>query len=87
MPAKGTSFPLAGRKRIRACGRGRHKPDKSEEAVEAGTKPGRSEEAVEAVLASHDMVWTRSETSIDAERMYEVVYEMDVVITKENNNG
>ena len=46
-----------------------------------------AEEAVEAVLASHGMVWTRSETSIDAERMYEVVYEMDVVITKENNNG
>lgn len=51
------------------------------------TKDLDAEEAVETVLANNDMVWTRSETSIDAERMYEVVYEMDVVITKENNNG
>ena len=51
------------------------------------TKDYDAESAVETVLAEHDMVWDRSETSIDSERMYEVVYEMDVIITEENNNG
>lgn len=40
------------------------------------------EATVERVLQDHGMVYTREETYIDAERMYEVVYEMDVVITK-----
>lgn len=47
------------------------------------TKDFDAEAAVETVLANNGMVWTRSETSIDTERMYEVIYEMDVVITEE----
>ena len=41
------------------------------------------EHTVESVLASHGMVWTRDEEWIESERMLEVVYEMDVVITSE----
>ena len=41
------------------------------------------EQTVESVLASHEMVWTRDEEWIESERMLEVVYEMDVVITSE----
>lgn len=41
------------------------------------------EATAESVLASHGMVWTRDEEWIDSERMLEVVYEMDVVITSE----
>ena len=41
------------------------------------------EQTVESVLASHGMVWTRDEEWIESERMLEVVYEMDVVITSE----
>lgn len=39
------------------------------------------EHAVETVLASHGLVWSREEEWIESERMLEVVYEMDVVIT------
>lgn len=39
------------------------------------------EHAVETVLASHGLVWSREEEWIETERMLEVVYEMDVVIT------
>ena len=39
------------------------------------------EATVEAALAEQDLVWTRSEEWIDTERMLEVIYEMDVVIT------
>ena len=39
------------------------------------------EAQVEAVLSDHGMVWSRSETYLDDEKMYEVIYEMDVVIT------
>ena len=39
------------------------------------------EQTVESVLTSHGMVWTRDEEWIESERMLEVVYEMDVVIT------
>lgn len=45
------------------------------------------EQTVETVLSNHGMVWTRNEERIESERMYEVVYEMDVVITTEVNNG
>ena len=41
------------------------------------------EATVERVLSSHGMVWTRDEEWIESERMLEVVYEMDVVITSE----
>ena len=44
-----------------------------------------AEAAVEQVLADHGMVWSRSEAQIDSERMYEVVYEMDVIITEDSN--
>ena len=36
------------------------------------------EKKVENVLS--DMVWNRSETYIDSEDMYEIVYEMEVII-------
>lgn len=39
------------------------------------------EQTVEEVLASHGLVWSRDEEWIESERMLEVVYEMDVVIT------
>lgn len=39
------------------------------------------EATVESVLSSNGMVWTRDEEWIEDERMLEVVYEMDVVIT------
>lgn len=41
------------------------------------------EATVESVLASHEMVWTRDEEWIESERMVEVVFEMDVVMTEE----
>lgn len=39
------------------------------------------EQTVEEVLTSNGIVWSRDEEWIDSERMLEVVYEMDVVIT------
>jgi len=47
------------------------------------TKSFASEAVVENVLRNHGMVWARDEAKIDTERMYEVVYEMDVIITEE----
>ena len=41
------------------------------------------EESVETVLNAHSMVWGRNEEWIESERLYEVVYTMDVVITEE----
>lgn len=46
-----------------------------------------AEQAVEAVLAAHSLVWSRDETRLDDERMYEVIFEMDVVITEGDTNG
>ena len=40
------------------------------------------EATTESVLASYGMVWSRSEEWIDSERMLEVIYEMEVVITE-----
>lgn len=45
------------------------------------------EQTVENVLRSHGLVWTRAEEWIDSERMLEVVYEMDVVITSEGDSN
>lgn len=42
------------------------------------------EATVESTLSSYGMVWTRDEEWIESERMLEVVYEMDVVITPAN---
>ena len=40
------------------------------------------EATVEGVLADHEMVYSREETWLDDERMVEVIYEMDVIITE-----
>lgn len=45
------------------------------------------EQTVKSVLASYNMVWTRSEEWIDSERMQESIYEMDVIITEEKNTN
>lgn len=42
------------------------------------------EQTVESVLKSADMVWSKEETYIDTEKMFETIYTMDVIITKEN---
>lgn len=42
-----------------------------------------TEEQVEAVLNSAGLVFSRSETYIDSEKMYEVTYYTDVVITSD----
>ena len=42
-----------------------------------------AEAAVEAALRGAGMTWTRSEAWLDSERMQEVIYETDVVITEE----
>lgn len=52
------------------------------EVYTAAVKDFELERTVEDVLASHGMVWTKSEASIDSEQLYEVIYEMDVIITE-----
>lgn len=47
------------------------------------TKDFDSESAVETVLASNELTWSREETPIDSERLYEVIYSLDVIITEE----
>lgn len=39
------------------------------------------EAAIEEVLAENGFVWAREEQWIDSEKLYEVIYTMDVVIT------
>ena len=41
------------------------------------------EATTESVLRSHGLTWARSETRIDSERMFEVIYDMEIVITEE----
>jgi len=41
------------------------------------------EERVEAALNGAGLVYSRSETYIDGERMYEVVYTTDIIISEE----
>ena len=41
------------------------------------------ERRVESVLASHGMVYSRDEEWIESERMLEVVFETDVIITED----
>lgn len=43
------------------------------------------EASVEAVLNLNGLVYSRDEEYLDSERMFEVVYESDVVITEETN--
>lgn len=50
------------------------------------TKDFSLENRVEGILADYGMVWTRNEEFLDSERMHEVIYEMDVVITSEVTN-
>lgn len=38
------------------------------------------EAAVEAVLDSNNLVWDKTETYIDSEHMYEVLYQTEIVI-------
>lgn len=40
------------------------------------------EAAVESVLSSNGLVYSRDEVYLDSERMFEVIYETDVVITE-----
>lgn len=44
------------------------------------------ESTVESVLNENDLVYTREETHLDSERMYEVIYTTEVVITTEETN-
>ena len=44
------------------------------------------ESQVEWVLTENDLVYTREETHLDSERMYEVIYTTEVVITTEEEN-
>ena len=43
------------------------------------------ESSLEDVLAEAGMVWSKSETHLGDERMYEVIYEMNVIITEETD--
>lgn len=45
------------------------------------------EEAVEDVLNANGIVYTREETYIASERLYEVIFEADIVISEELTNG
>ena len=45
-----------------------------------------TEETVEAALNGADLVFSRSETYIDSEKLYEVVYSTDIIITEESTN-
>ncbi len=42
------------------------------------------ESALENVLKGAGLTWTREETYIDTERMYEVIYSVEVIIKEEN---
>lgn len=44
------------------------------------TKDFELEQAVEAVLDSWNMVWIKSEGYLEDEHMYEVLYEMEIII-------
>lgn len=44
------------------------------------TKDFATEATVEAVLEANNMVWNRTETVLDDENMYEVLYEMEIEI-------
>ena len=43
------------------------------------------EAAVESAFASYGLTWARSEQYLDDERMMVQVYDIDVIITEENN--
>lgn len=43
-------------------------------------KSFRAEKAVEDVLTANHMMWDKTETYINSEHMYEVLYEMEIVV-------
>lgn len=45
------------------------------------------EEAVESCLLAHDLAFTRDEVYIGAERMFQIVYTTEIVLTEESTNG
>ena len=47
------------------------------------SKDFEAEASVESVLRENGLSWSRSETWIDSERMHEVIYETDVVVTED----
>ena len=52
------------------------------------TKDFATEATVEGVLEAWDMVWEKSESYLDDEKMYEVLYEMQIIVDDEEiNNG
>jgi len=52
------------------------------------TKDFAKEAIVESVLAAWNMVWDKTESYLDDEHMYEVLYEMQIFIDDEEiNNG
>lgn len=44
-----------------------------------------NEANIETILTNNSVVWSKSETYIDSERLYMVLYEADVIVTKERN--
>ena len=46
-----------------------------------------TEATVENVLESHGIFFSKTESFLDSEEMYEVLYEMQIVIEKETING
>lgn len=48
-------------------------------------KDFQTEQAVEAVFESHGLFWNKSESFLDSENMYEVLYEMEIVINGEQD--
>lgn len=52
------------------------------------TKNFAKEKAVEDVLDTWQMVWEKTESYLDDEKMYEVLYEMQIIVDDEEiNNG
>lgn len=44
------------------------------------------EEAIEAILKANNLTYTRQDSYIGTEKIWQIAYEMDVLITPERNN-
>jgi hypothetical protein len=66
---------------VKADGRNYQKVEHLIIELYTDTKDFDIEATVENVLSAHGLVWARSEEWIESERMLEVIFEMDVVIT------
>lgn len=44
------------------------------------TKDFAKEAVVEAILDKYNLVWNKTESYLDSEQMYEVLYEMEIVV-------